>query len=148
MADEKSEEKEMEKHEEKRQEDLVSSVVGAAFLIWLGTVLLAVNVGFLDTFTNILNTLSIKPYDLPFEFPLPFFSLEAVQVFLLGAGFILLLEVVIRLLIPAYRRHVLGTLIGAVVFFSFGLGNWQIVGPLILVAIGVTILLRGLARRR
>jgi hypothetical protein len=148
MADEKSEEKEMEKHEEKRQDDLVSSVVGAAFLIWLGTVLLAVNTGFLDTFTDILDSLSIGPYDLPFEFPFPFFTLEAAQVFFIGAGIILLFEVVIRLLVPVYRRRVLGTLIGAIFFFSLGLGNWQLVGPLILVAIGVTILVRGFIRRR
>ena len=148
MADEKSEEKEREKYEEKRHDDLVSSIVGAAFLIWLGTVLLAVNMGFLDTFTNILSSLAIRPYDLPFEFPFPFFTLEAAQVFFIGAGIILLLEVVIRLLVPVYRRRVLGTIIGAIFLFSLGLGNWQVVGPLILVAIGVTILVRGFTRRR
>ncbi|MBN1977622.1 MAG: hypothetical protein JW918_09495 [Anaerolineae bacterium] len=148
MADEKSEEKEMEKHEEKQQDDLLSSVVGAVFLIWLGAVLLAANTGFLDTFTKILASLSIKPYALPFEFPLPFFTLEAAQVFFIGAGVILLFEVVIRLLVPVYRRRVLGTIIGAIIFFSLGLGNWQVVGPLILVAIGVTILFRGFTRRR
>lgn len=150
MADEKFAEKEVEKREEKWEEkhpqDLASSLVGAAFLIWLGVVLLAANVGSLSTFTNFLDSLSIKPYDLPFE--LPFFSLRAVQVFLLGAGVILLAEVIIRLVVPAYRRHVLGTLIGAIVFFSLGLGNWHIVGPLILIAVGVTILVRGFTRRR
>jgi hypothetical protein len=31
---------------------------------------------------------------------------------------------------------------------SLGLGYWQIVGPLILVAVGVTILLKGFIRKR
>ncbi|MBN1812615.1 MAG: hypothetical protein JXA14_12320 [Anaerolineae bacterium] len=146
MADEKSEEKEVEKHEEKRQEDLVSSVVGAAFLIWLGIVLLAGNVGFLSTFTDILDSLPIRSYDISFE--IPFVSMRTVQVFLIGGGLILLVEVIIRLLVPVYRRHVLGTLIGAVAMLSIGLGYLEIVGPLILVAIGASILVRGFTRRR
>jgi hypothetical protein len=146
MADEKPEEKEVEKHEKKRQDDLVSSVVGAAFLIWLGVVLLAVNLDFLSTFTNILDSLSIRSYDISLE--IPFFNMRAVQVFLLGGGLILLVEVIIRLLAPVYRRRVLGTLIGAVAMFSIGLGNWAIVWPLILIAVGVSILVRGFTRRR
>jgi len=145
MADEKSE-KEVQKHEEKRQDDLVSSVVGAAFLIWLGVVLLAGNVGFLSTFTDILDRLPIRSYDVSLEFP--FVSMRTVQVFLIGGGLILLAEIVIRLLVPIYRRHVLGTLIGAVAMLSIGIGYWEIVMPLILVAVGVSILLRGFTRRR
>jgi hypothetical protein len=145
MTDEKSE-KEVQKHEEKRQDDLVSSVVGAAFLIWLGVVLLAGNVGSLSTFTDILDRLPIRSYDISFE--IPFVSMRTVQVFLVGGGLILLAEVVIRLLVPVYRRHVLGTLIGAVAMLSVGLGYLEIVGPLILVTVGVSILVRGLARRR
>ncbi|MFL7790495.1 MAG: hypothetical protein AB8I69_00015 [Anaerolineae bacterium] len=147
MANEKAEEKELEKSE-KHQQDLVSSVVGAAFLIWLGVVLLAVNMDFLDTLTSILSNLSIKSYDLPFVSPFPFFGTNAVQVFLIGGGLILLAEVVLRLLIPAYRRHVLGTIIGAIALLSLGLGYWQIVGPLILVAVGAAILLRGFIHKR
>jgi hypothetical protein len=150
MADEKVEEKEVEKHEEKidekQQQDLVNSLIGAAFLIWLGVVLLAANVGFLSTFTDILDNLSIPSYDVSFE--TPFFDMRTIQVFLLGGGLILLAEVIIRLLVPAYRRRVLGTLIVAVAMFSIGLGSWEIVWPLILIAIGVTILLRGFIRRR
>ena len=145
MADEKSE-KEVQKHEEKRQDDLVSSVVGAAFLIWLGVVLLAGNVGFLSTFTDILARLPIRSYDI--SFPIPFVSMRTVQVFLIGGGLILLAEIVIRLLVPVYRRHVLGTIIGAIAMLSIGLGYWQIVGPLILVAVGVTVLLKGFIRKR
>jgi hypothetical protein len=145
MADEKAEEKEMEKSE-KHQQDLVSSLVGAIFLIWLGVVLLAVNMDFLGTFTSILDSLPIKPYDLPFTFP--FLSMSAVQVFLVGGGLILLGEVILRLLIPTFRRHVMGTFIAAIAMFSIGLGYWQVIGPLILIAIGVSVLLRGFTHRR
>jgi hypothetical protein len=150
MADEKFEEKEVEKRgekeDEKQHQDMVSSLVGAAFLIWLGVVLLTANMNYLSTFTNILDRLSIPSYDI--SLGIPSFSMRAVQVFLLGAGAILLFEAIIRLLVPIYRRRVLGTLIGAAIFFSLGLGNWEIVGPLILIAIGVAILVRGFTRRR
>jgi hypothetical protein len=150
MADEKVEEKEVEKREEKvdekQHQDLLSSVVGAIFLIWLGVVLLAANAGFLSTFTDILDNLPVRSYDMPFEFP--FVSMKAIQVFLIGGGLILLLEIVIRLLTPAFRTHVLGTLIGAIAMLSIGLGYWEIVGPLILITIGATTLLRGFIRRR
>jgi uncharacterized membrane protein len=150
MADEKVEEKEVEKREEKvdekQQQDLISSLVGAAFLIWLGVVLLVSNLGLLSAFTDILDSLPIRSYDISLE--IPFVSMGAVQVFLIGGGLILLVEVIVRLLVPVYRRHVLGTLIGAVAMLSIGMGNWEIVWPLILIAVGVSILLRGFTRRR
>ena len=146
MPDEKVEEKEMEKREEKEHQDAVSAVVGATFLIWIGVVLLAANLDFLHVFTDFLAGLSIKLYELPFE--IPFVVPGMFQVFFFGAGAILLAEVVVRLLIPVYRRHVLGTFIGSIIFFSLALGAWEIIGPLILVAVGLSILLRGLFRRR
>lgn len=144
MPDEKVEEKE--KREEKEHQDAVSAIIGAAFLIWIGVVLLAVNLDFLYVFTDFLARLSVKSYELPFE--VPFLVPGAFQVFFFGAGLLLLAEVVIRLLIPIYRRRVLGTLIGSIVFFSLGLGAWNVIGPLILVAVGLGILLRGIFRRR
>jgi hypothetical protein len=146
MVDEKEVQKREEKVDEKQQQDLLSSVVGAIFLIWLGVVLLAANAGFLSAFTDILDSLPIRFYDIPFEFP--FVGMRAVQVFLVGGGLILLLEVIIRLLVPVFRAHVLGTLVGAVAMLSIGMGYWEIIGPLILIAIGATILLRGFIRRR
>jgi hypothetical protein len=58
-----------------------------------------------------------------------------------------LIEIAIRLLVPEYRRPVLGTFILAVVFFGIGLGNWELIWPLILIVIGASILLRGVFRR-
>jgi hypothetical protein len=135
-----------EKQEEKWHRDPLGSVVGAFILIWAGVVLLAANMGSLDVFTDFLARLSIRPYDLPFD--IPFFSLGAWQVFFLGAGVILLFEILVRLLVPAYRRQVFGTFIGAIVFLALGLGQWAVIWPLILVAVGVSILIGGLVRRR
>jgi hypothetical protein len=150
LTEERFDEKEVQKHEEKwdekYREDLVSRLVGAAFLIWLGVVLLADNLEFLTSFTSVLDRLSIKPYSLPFE--IPFVNPNALQIFFLGAGLILMLEIIVRLLLPIYRKHMLGTIIGAVAFFALGLGTWTIVGPLILIAVGAYILLGGLFRRR
>ena len=146
MVDEKFNEKEMEKQEEKWHRDPISSLIGALLLIWAGVVLLAGNLGYLNVFTDFLNRLPIRSYELPFD-P-PFVDLGAWQVFFLGAGAILLFEIVVRLLVPAYRRQVFGSFIGAIVFFGLGLGNWTIIWPLILVAAGLSILLGGLVRRR
>jgi hypothetical protein len=93
-----------------------------------------------------LDSLPIRSYDISLE--IPFVSMRTVQVFLVGGGLILLVEVIVRLLVPVYRRHVLGTFIGSVAMLAIGLGYWEIAGPLILVAIGVSILVRGFTRRR
>ena len=69
----------------------------------------------------------------------------------LGAGVILLFEVLIRLVVPAYRRPVTGTIILAFVFIGIGLGNvisWQFIIALILIAVGLSIVIGGLTRRR
>ena len=132
----KEEEKEEEKTEEKAggewgyekwHRDLLSTVVWAAILIWAGLALLAQNVGLLTHFE----------------------WLDAWGLIFIGAGVIVLLEVAVRLLVPSYRRAVGGTLIFAVILIGLGLGNlfsWDVVWPLILIAIGVSVLLRGLFR--
>ena len=68
---------------------------------------------------------------------------------MLGAGVILLAEVAARLLIPDFHRRVGGSLIVAAVFIGVGLGNffgWDLIWPFILIAIGVSVLLGGVAR--
>ena len=59
---------------------------------------------------------------------------------------IVLIEIAIRLLIPDFRRPVMGSVIFAVVCFGLALGSWDLIWPLILIAIGASILLRGLFR--
>lgn len=144
MRDEKFDEKESEKREEKSPEekswdekwrrDPLGSIVWAAIFIWAGVVLLATNLGL-------------------FNAPgLGFLArIESWSIILIGAGLIVLLEVLVRLLVPAYRRPVGGSIFLALALIGFGLGDIfgvEIVWPLILIALGLSVLLRGLARGR
>ena len=132
--EEEKAEKEQEKNEkedmtwdEKWRRDPLSAAVWAIILIWAGLVLLADNLGLFAR--------------------LEWFS--AWGFILTGAGLIVLLEAVVRLLMPAYRRPVGGTLIWGAILVGIGLGNMfsaAITWPLILIAIGVGLLLRGLLR--
>jgi hypothetical protein len=146
-VNEKEEEKEQEKLEEKGSQDPLSAIVFALILIWAGVILLAHNFGVLGAFDGLLNQLPLGELDLPWE-EIPFFGLTAWRLFFLGAGALVLIEVLIRLLVPEYRRRVMGSLIGAVVLIAVGLGGWNLIWPLILIAIGASILLRGILGRR
>jgi hypothetical protein len=111
--------------EEKWRRDPVSAAVWGIILIWGGLVWLASNFKlFEDT------------------------SLEGWALFFLGAGVILLLEVVFRLLLPAYRQPVVGTTILGLVFLAIGLGdlvdNWAVIWAVVIIGIGGFVLLRGL----
>jgi hypothetical protein len=80
-----------------------------------------------------------------------FERLEAWSIIFIGAGLIVLLGVVVRLLVPAYRRPLTGSLIFGVILLGIGLGEvvgWVAIGPLILIAIGVGVLLRGFMSRQ
>ncbi len=124
----KEDEKQSEKQDEKWRRDPLSAIVWAAILIWIGVMLLLGNMGILDDLT--LFGSRVEPWSLGF----------------LGAGVIVLLEVVVRLLVPAYRRGLGGTIIFAVILLGIGLGeivSWTIIGPLILIGLGVSVLLRG-----
>jgi hypothetical protein len=147
--EEKTEEKELDKHEEKADEkwhqDPLSAVVGALILMWAGVVLLAHNLGILDALNRMLALLPIPEPDLPFD--IPFFGTSAWQLFFLGAAGIVICEVIIRLLVPAYRRKVFGSIIGAIVLLALGLGSWNLIWPLVLIAIGASILLNGIFRK-
>jgi hypothetical protein len=127
--EEKHEEKEEKNWEEKWRRDPLSGIVWAGILIWAGLVLLVDNLGFLAHFAR----------------------LEAWAVIFIGAGVIVLLEVAVRLLVPAYRRAVTGSVIFGLVLIGIGLGellSWNVVWPLILIAVGVFILFRALIWRR
>lgn len=139
MADEKFDEKATEKQREKSVEekwsrDPLSAIVWAGILIWAGLVFLAANLGWLDAL--------VAQSDLPGALA----NLEAWPIVLIGAGLIILLEVVIRLLVPAYRRPVTGSLIFGIILIGLGLGDlidWSILFPVILIAVGLSVLLRG-----
>jgi len=122
-------EKEEKSWDEKWRRDPLSALVWATILIWAGLVLLASNLGLLVRYE----------------------WLDAWGFVFIGAAVIILLEVVIRLLVPQYRRPVTGSLILAVILLGIGLGNlvgWGLVWPLVLIAIGLTIVLAGFYRGR
>ena len=131
----KEDEKQGEKEggwDEKWRRDPLSAVVWAAILIWLGVMLLLGNIGVLDNLS--LFGSRLEPWSLGF----------------LGAGVIVLIEVVVRLAVPDYRRKVGGSLVFAAILLGVGLGEivgWKLIGPFILIALGVSALVGGLFRR-
>jgi hypothetical protein len=132
--DEKEEKQEKgngESWEEKWRRDPVDAAIWALVLIWAGLVWLAESTGLLaDIFGP---------------------GVEWWVIGFIGAGLIILLGVVFRLLVPAYRRPLGGSVILGIIFVGIGLGqltDWLVVGPLILIAIGAGILLTGILRRR
>lgn len=152
MPDEKSDEKDREKREEKSPEeksweeksrrDPVNAVVWAAILVWAGLVLLASNLGMLN------NLRGIAPNLPGFEF---LGRLEAWAIIFVGAGVILLIGALVRLLVPDYRGAVSGSIFLGLLFIGIGLGDifgWNIIWPLILIAFGISVLLRGFLRGR
>ena len=150
---EKSEknEKEQEKTEEKSvdekwRRDPLGSAVWALILIWAGFVLLASNVGWLDFLNDLLEQLQFQLAETPLA--VPDMQLSSWSLIFLGAGLLLLAEVVIRLLFPSYRRPVLGTTILAIVFLAIGIGSWGLIWPLVLILIGAALLLGGIFRRK
>lgn len=118
--------------EEKWARDPLGTAIGALILIWLGVTLFLANLG---TFAWI-----------QWE---NFWAW-----FVLGVGAIFILEVLIRLVVPEYRRPIGGRLIAGVIllaigasftFLPFDIGKlW----PLIPIAIGLAILFGGLFRLR
>ena len=126
---EKEEEKQEKTWDEKWRRDPINAAVWAVILIWGGLVLLASNLGLFDRFEVI----------------------DGWELFFVGAGTILLLEVVFRLLVPAYRQPIIGNMILAIIFLAIGLGglvNWGIIWGLAIIAIGLYLLFGGLRRRR
>ena len=143
QSEEKTEEKSI---EEKWRRDSLGSAVWALILIWAGFVLLASNVGWLDFLNDLLEQIQFQLAESPIA-PPPL-QLSAWSLIFLGAGVLLLAEIVIRLIFPSYRRPVLGTSILAIVFLAIGIGSWGLIWPLVLILIGLALLLGGLFRRK
>lgn len=149
MSDEKNfeekDEKEVLKHDEKVEEnDRLSSITWAFILMWAGLVFLANNMGW---FAQLGIEVDPSWYFHSFEDWTHFGVWNLVA---LGAGAILILETIARMLIPQFRRHVGGSLIVAAVFIGVGLGgwfSWNYIWPVILIAVGLNILLKGMFRR-
>jgi hypothetical protein len=143
--DEKEVSKQQEKSaEEKWRRDPLGSIIWASILIWAGIVMLAANLGVFDLLTDFFDGLPFGIGDSPFE--ISFIPLGGWTVFWVGTAGILLLEVIIRLLAPEYRKPILGTLILSIVFLGIGLGTWACVLPLILIGVGISLLFRSLGK--
>jgi hypothetical protein len=126
---EKEHEKEEKSWDEKWRRDPLNAAAWAAILIWAGLVLLAENLGLLVRFER----------------------LETWALIFIGAGLIVLLQVVVRLVVPDYRRPVIGSLILGAILLAIGLGDLigtDAVWALVLIVLGVAILLRGFLWRR
>ncbi len=139
-------EKEVIKHDEKAaQQDQLSSISWALILIWAGAAFLSFNFGWFDAlFDNVFFRRFLPEGMVMFE---P----GVWSIILLGAGVILLLEVILRALVPQFQHHMGGTLVMAAVFIGIGLGNifgFDLVWPVILIAVGVSVLAGGIARNR
>jgi len=141
---EKEEEKQGEKDEKSRDEknwdekwrrDPINAGCWAAIFIWAGLVLLGNTTGWgPDTF---------RWWD----------SGNWWAIIMAGAGAILILGALIRLLMPEHRRPIIGNLIMGTVFLGVGLEelsdwDWGVAAAIIFITIGVLIILSGIFRKR
>lgn len=142
--EEKQDEKRDEKtYEEKYRQDPLGALIWAAILVWAGIILLASNLGLLQIW---LTKITDRPgmEDIPARF-------DAWSLVFLGVAAILLVEVVLRLMVPEFRRPVLGTAILMVVLAGVGLGDlvsWELIWPFILIITGIYIVAGSAFRRR
>jgi hypothetical protein len=129
--DEKQEKGNGESWDEKWRRDPVEAAVWALVLIWAGLVWLAQSIGL---WSNLFGE-----------------GIQAWTIGFIGAGLIVLLGVVFRMVVPGYRRPVLGNTIFGLVLLGIGLAQiidqWVAVGAVVLIVIGVAILLRGFVSR-
>jgi hypothetical protein len=69
----------------------------------------------------------------------------------IGAGLLFLLEVILRILMPTYRRPIRGRIILAFVALAIGLGGiigWEVTWPLIIIAVGLAVIIGVFVRPR
>jgi len=143
---EEKDEKEPQKHEEKSMEekwhrDPLGTMIWALILIWAGLVWLGWNFGVMERYAFLRRFLAGDGIIQP-----PIMAL-----IFLGAGVLILIEVLIRLVVPVYRRSVIGSIIVAAIFLGIGLGDlikWNFIWPVVIITIGLVIILQGLLRRK
>ena len=117
-------EKDNKSSEKERKHDPCSGITGGLILVLLGVLFL-------------LSTMDVISWG------------DWWAYFLLGLGAILILEVIVRSLVPAYRQHHKGKLVAGAVLII--VGGAHIIGmvhwwPLILIAVGIIILFSSLRK--
>jgi peptidoglycan/LPS O-acetylase OafA/YrhL len=130
--DEKGQEKQEEKGQgldEKYRKNPLGFVTFALMVIWLGVFLLLQNQGvFAD-------------------------DNRGWAIFVWGLAALSLAELVIRVGVPRWRRATGGSFVWTAILIGVGFGlwyegNWEIIGPIVVIAIGVALLVGRLAPRR
>jgi hypothetical protein len=142
--DEKDE-KDVQKHEEKSveekwQRDPLGSLIWALILIWAGVVWLAWNFGVLERYAFLKSFLITGDVEPPIW-----------RLVLLGAGILIVIEILIRLIVPTYRRSIIGSVIIAAIFLGIGLGemvHWTIIWPVVIILVGLILILQGVFRKK
>lgn len=138
---EEKKKKENDKRNKKQGHDSLSSITWALILIWAGLVFLASNLGWLD---------QIQFQQIEFG-GITFSGLSTWSLIFLGAGLLVFLEAIIRTFVPAYRSSTGGNFFLAAIFLGIGLGGifgWEVVGPFILIAMGLSALASALIQNR
>ncbi|NPV55743.1 MAG: hypothetical protein HPY76_03590 [Anaerolineae bacterium] len=126
----------------KIRKGLLGAVIWALILIWMGAVLLAHSTGLLEQYLGAQQPVRVGDF---WFLPVPW------GVILLGIAALMLVEVLLRALIPAFRRGLLAKLILAVILLNLALGEafpWQTIWSVVLIAIGCMFLIRALFGRR
>ena len=117
----------------------IETFAWAFVLLWAGLVFLADNLDYLSRWKLLMPGL-----------PEGFQFLSAWPIFLIGAGAIFLISALLSVILPGKKHHITGLFIMAAVGLGLGLGqiySWSLIGPFILIAIGLSFLLRGLFNR-
>jgi len=116
----------------------MNSIMWAFVLVWVGCVFLFQNFGWLQKIK--IPVMLIPGVDLPDAWPLA----------MIGAGVIFLVGAIIMVFSPEGRQGFTGPMILAAVALGIGLGSWlswSVTGPLVIIAIGVSILLKNLIKK-
>lgn len=126
-------------HEKYHGRSEVETFAWAFVLLWAGFVFLADNLGYLTRWKSLLPAL-----------PEGFRYLSAWPIVMIGAGVIFLISALLITILPGKKHHLTGQFILAAVALGIGLGqlySWSLIGPFVLIAIGLSFLLRGLFNR-
>jgi hypothetical protein len=70
-----------------------------------------------------------------------------------GIAALAVVEILIRLMVPRWRQQITGSFVWAVVWTGVGVGlwtsgDWEIIGPIMLIAVGVALIVGRLVPRR